>query len=489
MSPKFQKSFLCGIGTALVVASLPVAAATSLNKATMTKTSTPASTSAIKLSAFREVVLPNGARLLLMEKRDVPLIAFTALVRGGAIADPANREGLASITAELLQKGAGGRNTAQLAEAIDRVGGSISTSSAREAISITGEFMNRDAALMIELLGDMLRRPTFPADEVEKVRDRSVETIAAAKDSDLRSLMGTYFNAFLFGSNLYGRPTGGSETSLATIRRDDVLSYYKAHFGGDRLILAVVGDFEASSLEAKLRSAFGDWAKTASPAPAATSFQTVTGRRVLLVDKPDATQTYFWIGNLGVNRADRERASIDLANTVFGGRFTSLLNTELRVKSGLSYGASSVLSRGLQPGAAAIASYTKTESTGKAVDLAIDVLKQYRTDGMNDETLNSAKSYVLGQFPTSIETGDQIANRLADIALYGLEKNDVELYGEGVGKTTIADVKKVINRVYADPANLSFLFIGNADAIREMVKKYGPVTEMKITDKSFSPKM
>jgi len=448
-------------------------------KTTMTATG-------VELPPFTELTLPNGGKVLLMEKHDVPLIAFATRLRGGALGDPAGKEGVASLTASLIEKGAGKRNAAEFAEAIDQVGGNLSVASVRESIIVSGNFMARDQDLMIGLLSDLLRRPLFPADEFEKVRDRSIDFIAAAKDSDLRGLIPTYFNAFLFEGNPYGRPVGGSESTLAGLKLEDVRNYYNSQFGGDRLTLALVGDFDAKQMASKIRSSFGDWKKAPSAAPKPVRMKPATGRRVLLVDKPDATQTYFWIGNVGIARNDPDRVAIDLANTAFGGRFTSMLNTELRIKSGLSYGASSQLGRETEPGAAAIASYTKTESTEKAVDLALDVLKRFRSNPLDKDTVASIKSYVLGQFPPRLETSQQLAGRLAEIAFYGLDRSDVDKYAQQVSGATSESLKRIVDRVYADPSNLTFVFIGNAGAIRDTVKKYGNVTEIKITDPRFS---
>lgn len=439
----------------------------------------------VQLPPFSEVMLPNGTKLLLMEKHDVPLIAFTARLHGGALGDPAGKEGVASLTASMLQKGAGARDASQFAEAIDQVGGNITVGSDRESIIVSGDFLARDQDLMIGLVSDLLRRPLFPAGEFDKVRERSIDLIAAAKDSDLRGLIPIYFNAFLFEGNSYGRPVGGSESTLKKLKLEDVRNYYNAQFGGDRLTLALVGDFEAKLMASKIRAAFGDWKKAPAAAPKPVRMKPLTGRRVLLVDKPDATQTYFWIGNVGIARNDPDRVVIDLANTAFGGRFTSMLNTELRINSGLSYGASSQLGRETEPGAAAIASYTKTESTEKAVDLALDVLKRFRSNPLDNDTVASIKSYVLGQFPPRLETSQQLAARLAEIAFYGLDRSDVDTYAEQVTGATSESLKRIVDRVYSDPSNLTFVFIGNADAIRNAVKKYGKVTEIKIIDPTF----
>jgi predicted Zn-dependent peptidase len=299
--------------------------------------------------------------------------------------------------------------------------------------------------------------------------------------------MGLYFFGFHFAGHPYGRPVVGSEASLPTLTREDVLAYAKAQLGADRLILSVVGDFDTKQLVGQLEAALGGWARAAAPAPVAPPTSVTKGRRVLLVDKPDATQTYFWLGNTGIARGDPRRVDVTLANTVLGGRFTSLLNTELRIKSGLSYGASSLVLRETQPGVVAISSFTKTESTGKAIDLALEVLTRYRRDGMDEPMLASAKAYVLGQFPPTLETGGQLAAKLAELAFYGLDASDVDGFADAVSGAPRERVHRVLQQVLPAPEDLTFVLIGKASAIRDAARRYGPVTEMKLSDKHFAP--
>ena len=266
-----------------------------------------------------------------------------------------------------------------------------------------------------------------------------------------------------------------------------MLAYAKNHLGADRLILSVVGDFDAKALATKLRVSLDGWARAATPAPEVPATGPSTGRRVLLVDKPDATQTYFWIGNTGISRDDPDRVAVELSRTVFGGRFTSLLNTELRVKSGLSYGANAAYIQHTRPGPVVIASYTKTESTGRAIDMAVDVLSRYRQTGMDDAMLTSAQAYVLGQFPRRLETGGQVASKLSELAFYGLDASDVDDFARAVTSTTREGVRTVIQRALPAPENLTVVLIGKASAIRDVARKYGTVTEMKISDKRFAP--
>lgn len=440
---------------------------------------------AVTLPKYQQIQLPNGLTILLMEKRDVPLIAFHGRIRGGAIADPAGKEGTSDIVAELLTKGAGNRNAQQFAEAIDSVGGALGTSAGREALTMSGEFMAKDRALMLELISDMVRKPLLPKDEFAKVQKRAIESIAAAKDSDPRGLVPLYFNAFLFASHPYGR--AASESSLPKITHDDVTSYVRDHFGADRAIFAFVGDFDSKSFANDVRKAFSGWKKAAVAAPKLAAFPPATGRRVLLVDKPDATQTYFYIGNVGIARNDPDRVVVDLANTAFGGRFTSMLNTELRVKSGLTYGAGSRVVRESVPGTVAISSFTKTETTEKAIDMALDILGRLRQQGLDDDTLQSVKTYVVGQFPPTLETSVALAAKLTELAFFGLDRSDVETYAANVMRADKPAISRVISRVYPDPKNLTFVLIGNAAQIRDVAKKYGEVTEIKITDPTFTP--
>jgi predicted Zn-dependent peptidase len=220
----------------------------------------------------------------------------------------------------------------------------------------------------------------------------------------------------------------------------------------------------------------------------ATAAPREQGRRVLLVDKPGATQTYFWLGNVGASRTDPARTAQAVVNTVFGGRYTSMLNTELRVKSGLTYGARSYFDRLSQPGSFAISSFTATETTVPAIDLALATLERLHREGLDAATLASAQSYMLGQFPPTIETNGALAGRLADLMLYGLGPEDVDEFASRVAAVDGAVVRSTIGQSFPATKDLAIVLIGDAARIRGDAGRYGPVTEMKITDPRFAPR-
>jgi zinc protease len=442
----------------------------------------------VKLPPFERFELGNGAQVAVMPKRDTPLVAMTVEVRGGALADAPGREGTAALLASLMQKGAGSRDAVQFAEAIEGAGGSLEIGAGTESLVLSASFLARDAALMIDLASDSLLRPRLAPAEFEKERALAIQSIAAAKDSDPRALVGDYGDAWLFRGQPYGRPVSGSEESLAAVTIDDVKRYYDTQVGGDRLVIAVVGDVDVADVRRRLDAAFGGVRRAAGPAPEATPAPREQGRRVLLVDKPGATQTYFWLGNVGASRTDPERTAQSVVNTVFGGRYTSMLNTELRVKSGLTYGARSSFDRLAQPGAFAITSFTATETTVPAIDLALATLDRLHRDGLDATTLASAKSYVLGQFPPTIETNGALAGRLAGLMFYGLGVDDVNEYASRVAAVDEATVRRIISQSFPATKDLAIVMIGDASRIRGDVGKYGPVTEMKITDPRFAPR-
>jgi zinc protease len=441
----------------------------------------------VKVPPFERVQLPNGAVVLLMERHDVPLIAFSAVLRGGAVSDPADASGLASLLAGLLQKGAGSRDAVQFAETVASVGGQIDTAASTESISISGSFLARDQQLMVELLADMLQRPKLELAQFDTLRARQIEFIRAAKDSDLAALAPIYGEANLFGAHPYGHPVDGSEASLAAIKHATLQRYYQEQVGADRLIVAVAGDFKAAQLKQRISRAFSGWRKAGAALQPIAKAQPVASRRVLLIDAPESVQSYFWAGNVAVAKRDPRRAALDVTNTLFGGRFTSMLNTELRIRTGLSYGASSHFDRLVQPGPWALSSFTQTDTTIQALDLALATLDKLHESGLDPTMLESGKSYVQGQYPLALETSAQWASQLATLEFYGLDRRYIDDYSAALAAVSLPDAKQAIDQVFPPSAQLAIVVIGNASAIREGLRKYGPLTEMKLADPAFSP--
>jgi predicted Zn-dependent peptidase len=442
----------------------------------------------VRIPPHQRFTLPNGVKLILMPRHDVPLIAFDAVIRGGGRLDPEMRAGVAALTAELLTHGAGQRDAYAFADAVEGAGGNLDADAGVEAITVHGQFLARDRDLMLALLADAILRPRFDAAELDKLRARRIELIKAAKDSEPQSLIANYGRAMLFAGHPFARPVGGSEASLARIALEDVLAYYHDHFGADRLTLVVAGDFDPAALHAAVVQAFGGMHRAAAPLPTLPAPRRVSGRRVWLIDAPGSAQTYFWIGNVGVSRSFSARAALDVANTAFGGSFGSMLMKALRTDSGLSYSASAHFSRLSVPAEFSIGSFTQTASTSQALTLALETLGRLH-GGVDAAAIGSARSYILGQYPLRFETAGDWAAALADLDLFNLPESYIDDYTPALAHVDGAAVRKVIDEAFPDPKDVDVVLIGDAAKIRDAAARLGPVieTELDLPDYGVAP--
>jgi predicted Zn-dependent peptidase len=435
----------------------------------------------VKLPPYTRQTLPNGVVLVLMPKHDVPLTSVEVVIRGGAESDPADMSGLASVTAELLRRGTATRTADKFSEEADFIGATFQTGSNEQATIVSTEFLSRDTTRALDLITDAVLHPSFPEPEVKKVLSQRIDAARALKD-DPQPAAGVYFRAFFYGAaHPYGRPA--DELTLARITRDSIIDYHRRMYTAKNMTVVAVGDFAEPAMAAKLSSAFsavsgGSTYFWASAPPPSRS----TSPRLLLVDKPDATQTYFWIGQPGIHRTHPDRIALWIVNTLFGGRFTSMLNDELRVNSGLTYGALCRLDTLRLPGSIVITTFTPTETTAKAIDLALDVLKRLGEKGITAEQLASAKAYIKGGYPTQhLETADQLAGVLGEMELYGLGRAEVDDLFSKIDSVTLETANAAARKYYrAD--GLTFLLLGNAAKIREAARKYAPnIIERPIT--------
>jgi predicted Zn-dependent peptidase len=431
-----------------------------------------AQTGGLKLPPYKKVRLKNGVTLLLMERHTVPLIDFSVVIRAGSAADAEGKEGVAWMAANLLRKGTKARNADQFSSELDFIGGQFFAGVGFDNSRVSAQFVKKDIGKGLDLLSDVLLNPTFPQDEFSKLLKQRVDALKSSKDQ-AQAVIAAYFNAYLYGHHPYGRPTTGDEKSLAALTRDDVQKFYQTFYTPTNIILAVAGDFSTSEMEKILTEKFGTWPARQTPAVSIPDVAVVTGKKLLLIDKPDSTQTYYRIGNLGITRTNPDRVYLEVVNTLFGDRFTSMLNSELRIKSGLTYGAGSLFDQRKMRGPFLISTYTKNASTAQAIDKTLEVLRRLHEKGVSEEELKSVKNYILGQFPPTIETSGQLANLIAELEYYGLDEREISDFTAKINGMTLADAQRVIKQYYPLD-NLVFVVIGKASEIGDVVKKYAP---------------
>lgn len=439
----------------------------------------------ITLPPYATLKLENGLTVLLMEKHELPLISFVWLMKsGGGICDPQGGDGVASLTAQLLRKGTRTRSADDISETLDFAGASFWAHASHDYSSGSAEFLSKDLDLGVELLADLLQNPVFPDDELAKLVKQEVDAIAEQKEVP-NQVIARYFRQLLFGAHPYGRPVSGTEETLPRITREQVVAFHRAQYSPGELIFAIVGDFEPQKLRPKLTQSFGNWGRKATRIPPLSSPVTPDASRVLLVNKPDATQTFFRLGNVGLPRTSPDWVPLRVVNTLFGGRFTSMINTALRIDSGLTYGASSAFSANPVAGEFFIGSFTKNETTSQALEMTIDVLKKLHREGITAEQLQSAKSYIKGQFGPTLETNDQLAGTIAELEFFGLGPEYINTFFERVDDVTLEDARRLIRRYF--PADkLAMVLIGQEQVIQPVGAKLASEVKRKsITEPGF----
>jgi zinc protease len=434
--------------------------------------------SQLKLPPYSRVMLSNGITALLMEQHEVPIVSFSILITAGSVEDPAGKEGLASLTAELLRRGTKSRSAEQIASELDFLGGGLDFAAGLDFSAGGAEFLSKDTSAGLALLTDVLFQANFPKEEVDKRIQQRVDELKSLKDEP-QSVLTNYFHAFLFGDHPYGRSIDGDEATNAKLTREEAIHFYQEHYVPNQIRIAAVGDFTMSEMVQLLQKTVGAPIRTSHSTPAKVVVpEPIHGRKLLLVDKPDATQSFYVIGNVGISRTNADRVPIQLVNTLFGGRFTSMLNDELRVSSGLTYGAHSQFGRYRQPGPFSISSFTQNSNTVRAIDMTLDVLKKLHVSGLSNEQLKSAQAYIKGQFPPQIETTDHLASLLTQLDFFGLDEREINEFFNRIDAVTLADCKRVIDQ-YFPSEDLVFTVIGKASEIGDSLKKYAPTVEKK----------
>jgi len=444
---------------------------------------TPKTFDVYQLPEAKTVKLENGLTVLLLEKHELPLVSAELALRSGSVADPTGKEGLGTLTAELLRKGTASRTADQFSEESDFIGMGYGVRTGLDSTSVAIDFLKKDTDKAFDLLQDVVLHPAFPEDEVKKLVAQRQDALRGAKDNP-QQVIGAYFSKALYGDHPYGRPSGGDEVSVGKITRSDVTAHYAKVFTPGNTVLAVVGDFDSADMEARLKKLFAAWSGTTPPQARMSAMKPVTGKHVLLIDKPDATQTYFAIGNVGLPDNSPDKAPAQVVNTLFGGRFTSMFNEELRVKSGLSYGASSRFQYLESPGPFVMSTFTKNATTGAALDKSFEVIATLHSHPFKEEDLTSAKNYLRGTFPPSLETSPQLAHELVMLNIEGLSRKEFNAELAAEQTITLQEANHIIDTDFPSE-NYVMVMIGKANEIAPLASKYGTVTTRKITDPGY----
>ncbi|MCX7973870.1 MAG: insulinase family protein [Candidatus Aminicenantes bacterium] len=441
--------------------------------------------SIFKLPRPERIKLSNGLTVFYLYNPELPLVSFRLILAGAGTAfEPPELDGLANFTADLLLKGAGRLSPEEIAEAIDFMGASLDFSAADEYVIGSGESLSEHFPRLLQIAADGLISPWFSEEEFKKEQARRTDLVKAIKDNPSQAVRYYFLKAY-FGSHPLGHISVGTEISLAKIKLADIRTFYKERYRPDQVLMAVVGQIEKEKLIKLLEASFGRWkASSRAPTVPLPPLPQPKGRTIVLVDKPDATQAYFVLGGPGLKMGDEISPAANVMNTLWGGRFTSWFNTELRIKRGLTYGASSSLESWKPGGIFRATSYTKSDQLGEMLTISIDLLRKGRQEGFSSEEVRSARNYILGQFPPTLETNASKALAYVRLSFYGLGFDYYDRYLDRIDKISLEEVNQAAARLLPGE-NFVLVVVGRAEEVREVLQKLGPVQEKKITDPGF----
>ena len=434
-----------------------------------------------KLPPYEKFKLKNGLTVYLMEQHEVPVINVSVILPAGAIYD-GEKAGLASLTATALKHGTKNFTKIKLDEELDFHGANINTFASKESASLSARMASKDKDKILNLLKEIILEPSFDASEFDKEKKRLLVSLEQQKESP-RAVIASYFDKFIYGDHVYGNIVQGKISTVAPLTVDDVKKFYTENYLPEGSAIAVAGDFKPAEMKALITNLFSDWKKGTKPQVnlASKPIPVPAKQQVLLINKDDAKETTFYIGAPGISRNNPDYVSIDVVNTLFGGRFTSMLNDELRVNTGLTYGANSRFSALKNGGTFVISTFTAGKTTEPAIDKAIEVLNKLHSTGINETSLASAKNYVKGQFPPRYETAGQLAGLMTQMFWYNFDESYINNFEKNVDGLTLDKAKQIIAK-YFPKDKLQFVMVGKSAGIKKIAEKYGPVTEVQIKE-------
>jgi zinc protease len=439
---------------------------------------------ALKLPAIQKRQLTNGLPVWIVELHKVPVAQLNLVVLGGSADDPAGKYGAASLTAMMLEEGAGSRSSLEIADAIDFLGADLSAGSGVDSLGVRLHVPVARLADGLPIMADVALRPTFPRDELERLRQQRLTSLIQAQD-DASTIAALAFSRVLYGTeHRFGTATMGTAATIRAFTPEDLRAFYTSVFRPTNATLIVAGDVVPDRVAALLESSFGGWKAPGGPAVRAALPPTTEPavRTVYLVDKPGAPQSQIRIGWIGVPRSTPDYFPIQVLNTILGGSFSSRLNLNLREKHGYTYGASSTFDMRVAAGPFSAAAGVQTDKTAESLAEFFNELNGMLKPVPAAE-LARAKNYVALRFPSGFETTSDISRRLEDALVYKLPDDYFSKYVQNIQAVTAADVQRVAQK-YIAPDRFAVVVVGDKKAIEPGIRalNLGTIKELTVDE-------
>ena len=434
----------------------------------------PLKSRALKIPATVESKLDNGLRIAIVHDARLPMVSFRLAFRGGDSSDPAELPGLSDMMAHLLTEGTANRTSLQIAEQVERLGATLSVSSASDFATIGASSLAVYADEILELIADVTLQPSFPQNEIDLARDNTKQMLIQQR-AQPNFLASERVAKVMFGKHPYARisPTG---ESLDAMTRDTFTDFHRKSFAPDRAVLLIVGDVDPDATAARLDELFGRWSSDSHSAPAFPAPPERVARALYIIDRPGSAQSNIVIANAGITRTSSDYFSMLLMHTILGANASSRLFMNLREEKGYTYGAYSSLDARRLAGTFRATAEVRTPVTGASLHEFFFELNRIRDERVPDEELRNAKSYLTGVFPIRIETQDGLIDQLTSVKMFDLPQDYLETYRDRVNEVTAEDVQRVAQQ-YVTPDRAAIVIVGDASEIESQIKDYAETIE------------
>jgi len=409
----------------------------------------------------KRFVLDNGMILLLSEKHDIPMVTMNMAIKAGSMVEPADKPGLASITASLLMQGTARRTASQISREIDFVGGSLSVSGGDDFASASLRMLKKDLRTGLDLLSDVLLNPVFDQKEIDrKIKETLAEIQRQKEEPD--SIAGEAFAKMVFGDHPYGKTNDDVAAYLPKLVRRQVIDFHAARYSPNNTIIAVVGDVSEQEIKQQLDEHFKSWKKKEQPLQAPAQLPAGDKAIVQKIEK-NITQANIAMGHIGISRENPDYYAVLIMNYILGGGgFSSRLMDNIRDNKGLAYDVHSGFSARKDPGAFSVSIQTKNESANAVIDETFKEIRRIQKELVSGNELADAKAYLTGSFPLKMDTYSKIAGILTAVEIYGLGLDYPQKYPGLINSVTREDIQRVAVK-YLHPDTMAIVVVANQE--------------------------
>jgi zinc protease len=437
-----------------------------------TKPPEPGPVRAFEFPAVTRTRLDNGVTFLHARHGALPLVTVRAVLDAGAAAEQPGEEGLAWLTAHALEGGTARLNGDALAWELEMLGAELETWTTWDALNVAFTTRSDRLRAALDLLAEIVREPTFPEHEVERMRAEQLAEIMRRR-TEPRGLADDAALACIYAPDSpYARPLLGVEPRIAAFGSADAMAYHERRFAPASAAVVVVGAVTAEEARLEVNRAFGDWAGAAGAIEKPVTTPRNERTTVHLVDRPSAVQTELRIGHVGVPRDHEDYYALLVLNTVVGGAFTSRLNLALREKHGFTYGVRSGFGFRRAAGPFIIQTAVASDVTARAVDETLRELRAIRDDGVTADEVRAARDYLAGTLPLTMQTTDDLSARIAELHTFELPADHFEDYRAHIGAVSRDDVVRVA-RAHLHLDRLAIVVVGSSDAVAGDLQNLG----------------